>query len=149
MSFIKGSEKNQIVHTLRFDGGAAPTNPGPCAGAYVIFNDNGKVIAEGGSFFEFGTNNYGEYSGLIYGLKKCLELDIKDIYVEGDSLLVISQISGKWKVKNETLLILNSEIKDLIKSFNSISVKHILRGLNSYADKLSDKTLSIKKSWES
>jgi hypothetical protein len=45
MSFIKGSENNQINHTLRFDGGAAPTNPGPCAGAYAIFNDNGKVVA--------------------------------------------------------------------------------------------------------
>jgi len=147
MSFIKGIETYKIHHTLRFDGGAAPTNPGPCAGAYAIFDEKGKVIAEGGVFFDHCTNNFGEYNGLIYGLKKCLELGIKDIYVEGDSLLVISQISGKWKVKNEALAILNSEIKDLLKEFDNVSVKHILRGLNSYADKLSDKTLIIKKSW--
>lgn len=147
MSFVKGSETNNIKHTLRFDGGAAPTNPGPCAGAYVIFGEDGKVAAEGGEFFDHATNNFGEYNGLIYGLKKCLELDIKSVYVEGDSLLVISQVSGKWKVKNEVLQVLHSEIKETIKSFDNISVKHILRGFNSYADKLSDKTLSLKKSW--
>jgi hypothetical protein len=65
------------------------------------------------------------------------------------NMYVVKYNAVKWKVKNETLIILNSEVKDLIKSFDSISVKHILRGLNSYADKLSDKTLSIKKSWES
>ena len=148
MSFIKGKEPHQINHTLRFDGGAAPTNPGPCAGAYAIFDNNGKIVSEGGEFFIHGTNNFGEYNGLIYGMKKCLELDIKDIYIEGDSLLVISQISGKWKVRNEVLLILHSEIKELINSFDNISVKHILRRFNTYADKLSDKTLSLKKSWD-
>ena len=149
MFFIKGSETNEINYTMRFDGGAAPTNPGPCAGAYAIFNKNGEVVAEGGSFFEKASNNFGEYMGLISGLKKCLELEIKDIYIEGDSLLVISQISGKWRVKNEVLFVLHSEAKELIKSFSNISVKHILRGLNFYADKLSDKTIICKKSWES
>jgi len=148
MSFIKGFETYNIIHTLRFDGGAAPTNPGPCAGSYVIFDDKSRVVVEGGVFFDHATNNFGEYNGLIYGLKKCLELGIKDIYIEGDSLLVISQTSGKWKVKNEVMIVLNSEVKDLIKSLDNISVKHILRGLNSYADKLSDKTLLLKKSWE-
>jgi ribonuclease HI len=148
MSFIKGSEIYTINHTLRFDGGAAPTNPGPCAGAYVIFNDKSKVVAEGGVFFDHATNNFGEYNGLIYGLKKCVELGIKDIYIEGDSLLVISQISDKWKVRNDVMIILNSEVKELFSSMDNISAKHILRGLNSYADKLSDKTLSLKKSWE-
>jgi ribonuclease HI len=148
MSFVKGCNTEQINHTLRFDGGAAPTNPGPCAGAYAIFDENGKIVAEGGVFFDNATNNFGEYNGLIYGLKKCLELGIKDVHVEGDSLLVISQISGKWKVRNDVLLVLNSEAKDLIKSFDNVSTKHILRGLNSYADKLSDKTLVLKKSWD-
>jgi hypothetical protein len=46
------------------------------------------------------------------------------------------------------MIILNSEVKELFSSMDNISAKHILRGLNSYADKLSDKTLSLKKSWE-
>jgi hypothetical protein len=62
--------------------------------------------------------------------------------------LVISQISDKWKVRNDVMIILNSEVKELFSSMDNISAKHILRGLNSYADKLSDKTLSLKKSWE-
>ncbi len=146
-TLIKGKDDSQISYTLRFDGGAAPTNPGPCAGAFVIFNEKGRIIHEGGEYFENGTNNYGEYSGLILGLKKCITEEIKDIHIEGDSLLVISQISDKWKVRNEGLKILFTEAKDLLKNFNNVSVKHILRGLNTYADKLSDKTIKLKKSW--
>lgn len=148
MFFVKGKDISDIKYVMRFDGGASPTNPGPCAGAYVIFNDNGKVFVEGGIFIENGTNNVGEYNGLILGLKRCINLGIDSIYIEGDSLLVISQVCKKWKVKNETLMILCSEVDDLLKSFTNVGLKHIYREYNSYADSLSDKTIKIKKSWE-
>lgn len=139
------------TYTLRFDGGAAPTNPGPCAGSYVIYehqqNGTKNIIAEGGRYIENGTNNYGEYIGLIEGLKKSIELGIKNIYVEGDSLLVISQMTGKWKIKNEILYELFSEAIILKKQFKEIIFNHILRHYNCYADSLYNKTLLLKKSW--
>jgi len=144
-SVVKGSEEN-INHTLRFDGGCAPTNPGPCAGAYVIFDEKGKIVAQGGEYTDIGTNNYGEYCGLIYGLRKCKDLDIDNIHIEGDSLLVISQISKKWKIKSENLMPLLDEVNELLKYFNHISLKHILRAFNSYADSLCNKILKNKKS---
>jgi len=141
---------NNTTHTLRFDGGAAPTNPGPCAGAYVIYEYTGaskNIVAEGGKYIEHGTNNYGEYVGLIEGLKKSIELGIKLLHVEGDSMLVICQMSGKWKVKSENLFELFEEASELVKSFDDVIFNHILRQYNSYADSLYNKTLSLKKSW--
>lgn len=148
MFFVKGKDSPDINYVMRFDGGASPTNPGPCAGAYVIFNDKGKVFVEGGEFIENGTNNIGEYIGLILGLKRCNDLGIDNIYIEGDSLLVISQVCKKWKVKNETLMILRDEVYELLKPFKNVGLNHIYREYNSYADSLSDKTIKMKKSWQ-
>jgi probable phosphoglycerate mutase len=145
--YIKGKESDIISHTLRFDGGCAPTNPGPCAGSYVIYDNKGCIISEGGDFFENGTNNYGEYSGLISGLKKCIQLGIDSIYVEGDSLLVISQVCNKWKVRNIGLMVLFEDVNILLKSFSNVAMKHIYRQFNSYADSLCDKTLKMRKTW--
>jgi ribonuclease HI len=145
MFLLKGSE-SLINHTLRFDGGCAPTNPGPCAGSYVIIDNKGKIVSDGGEFIEKGTNNYGEYSGLIFGLKKCKEIGIDSIHIEGDSLLVISQVSKKWKIKSEYLLPLLEEVNDCLKNFNNVSLKHILREFNVYTDDLCNKILKNKKS---
>jgi ribonuclease HI len=146
--FVKGKESADIKNVLRFDGGASPTNPGPCAGAYVIFKEDGKVLAEGGEFIESGTNNHGEYTGLICGLRKCKELGIDSIHIEGDSLLVISQVCKKWKVKSQTMMILLDEVNELLDSFINVGLRHIYREYNKYADELSDKTIKMKKSWD-
>lgn len=154
MNLIKGdsSNNNHITHLLQFDGGSNP-NPGPCAGAFVIYErkNDGKEeknkIAEGGCFIPQGTNNIGEYTGLRVGLERCIALGLKHIHIEGDSLLVISQISGKWKVKNHILSVIHSEIMGMFSHFEKITANHIPREMNSYADSLSDKTLSLKHSW--
>lgn len=142
---IKGSY-HPSHHILRFDGGSNP-NPGPCAGSFVLYDSNNNVIKEGGRFLEKGTNNIGEYTGLLIGLEKCIEMGIKNVHVEGDSLLVISQITGKWKVKNENLGILHKKICLLFTHFDNLTCNHIMRKFNSYADSLSDKTLSRKESF--
>ena len=144
----KNSYKNKIRMSflLRFDGGANP-NPGPCAGAYVIYKDN-EVIAEGGDYIEKGTNNIGEYTGLIRGLERCYKLGITNLKVEGDSLLVISQVTGKWKINQEHLRHLCNEAKSLIQFFASVKLDHIRREYNSHADRLSDNTLEKKSKWE-
>ena len=129
--------------TLRFDGGSAPTNPGPTAGAYVIYKDD-KIILKGGSFLEHGTNNIGEYTGLIKGLEKCIQVGVKNLHVEGDSLLVISQVKGVWKVKQDHLKKLCDYAKELSQKFSSITFTHIRREFNGDADKMSDMILEKK-----
>jgi len=145
MNVLKGSE-SKIEYTLRFDGGCAPTNPGPCSGAYVIIDNKGKIVYQGGEYIDSGTNNYAEYSGLIYGLRKCKELNIDNLHIEGDSLLVISHITKKWKIRSEYLIPLLEEVNELFKYFSHISLKHILREFNSYADELCNKILKTRKS---
>ena len=134
------------MFNLRFDGGSNP-NPGPCAGAYVIYNPNHEVIAEGGDFIEKGTNNIGEYTGLIIGLEKCLEMKIEELRVEGDSMLVISQVTGKWKINHEHLRVLCERAQKMIGEFHVIEFRHIKRELNCHADQLSDQTLEKKTKW--
>jgi ribonuclease HI len=153
ISTIKqGGSNDDKNYLLQFDGGSNP-NPGPCAGAFVIYdynsnNDGQKnIVAEGGCFIGDGTNNIGEYSGLRCGLEKCRALGIRNIDIEGDSLLVISQITGQWKVKNQILAIIYNEIMMMFNDFDNISAKHIYREHNSYADSLSDKTLLLKRNW--
>lgn len=131
---------------LRFDGGANP-NPGPCAGAFVLYADDGSILHEGGTYFPHGTNNIGEYSGLLLGLKCCLEHAYLNIHVEGDSMLVIEQMRGKWQVKNETLKQFHHEAKAIVSQLQSVTFAHIRREFNSYADSLSDRTLELKSSW--
>lgn len=132
---------------LQFDGGANP-NPGPCAGAYVVFDDDGKPIVQGGVWREQGTNNIGEYLGLISGLKACVARGWTDVVVEGDSLLVISQVNGKWQVKHPGLIPLHQEAVACFLQLRDVSIRHIPRAENAFADRLSDETLRRKQDWE-
>lgn len=131
---------------LRFDGGANP-NPGPCAGAYVLYNDRSEVIAEGGEYFEKGTNNIGEYAGLIAGLERCVEMGLEHVDVEGDSMLVVQQVQGAWKVKQPHLIGMCERAVALTRKFVHFSIQHIRREMNGHADQLSDNTLERKSTW--
>jgi ribonuclease HI len=132
------------MYTLQFDGGATP-NPGKGAGAFVLYQD-GNVLAEGGIFFKHCTNNIGEYNGLLLGLKRCKELGVSDITIQGDSLLVINQITGKWKIRHPHLQPLHQEIMSLLTNMKT-DIQHVPRNQNSYADSLSDKTISLESDW--
>lgn len=138
-----------MEYILRFDGGAYP-NPGPCIGSYVIFelNNGLKNIKEGGIYTDsIGTNNVGEYLGLLEGLKKAIELNIKILHVESDAMLVIYQMNKRCKVSNENLIKLYEQSVDFCKNFDYIDFSHIYRHENLYTDSLYRKTLDLKKSW--
>ena len=135
------------THLLQFDGGANP-NPGPCAGAFVVYDlSTQEIVLEGGKFIASGTNNVGEYTGLLEGMKTCLENGIKHICVKGDSNLVVQQVNKKWKVNQSHLLKLYDEIQKLIVRFEFFSLEHVYRENNKKADELSDETLEKKTSW--
>ncbi len=148
---LRESEPSPPSYLLQFDGGANP-NPGPCAGAFVIYklNEDGNkedILFEGGKFIKDGTNNVGEYMGLLEGLKVCEEQNFDSILIEGDSKLVVNQVSNQWKVNFSHIRIYHSEIQRLLKKFTSVSIRHIYRDKNSKADGLSDETLEKKSNW--
>lgn len=130
------------IYLLRFDG-ASKGNPGKAgAGAVLYLNQN--EIWNGSKYIgDKFTCNYAEYSGIIIGLEEALRKDIKDLYVEGDSQLVINQLKGTFKVKSHNLIDLYTKAKYLSNQFNSINFKHIYRNENARADELAN--LLIKK----
>ena len=134
-------------YLLQFDGGSNP-NPGPCAGAFVIYSmEDNQILFEGGKYIDHGTNNIGEYMGLTEGLSVCKQEKLDSILIEGDSKLVVFQVANQWKINHEHIRIYYSEIHKLLQHFSSVVIQHIYRDQNKKADQLSDETLAKKQSW--
>lgn len=130
----------EIEYRLQFDG-CSKKNPG-LAGAGAVIYKYSKEIWCGDSFVGTNsTNNYAEYSGLIIGLEKAVELNIKTLHVEGDSLLVINQMTGKYKCNSPNLIDQHNKAKELAAKFDIINFVHIFRNKNVRADELSNQAV--------
>jgi ribonuclease HI len=123
-------------YTLNFDG-ASKGNPG-LSGAGMVIYKNGEEIWSSHKFIGCKTNNQAEYSALIFGLEGALKLGIKTLSVLGDSLLVINQVNGIYKVKSGFLLPLHKEVLTLKSKFDLIEFNHVYRDNNKRADELSN-----------
>jgi len=128
--------ESQREYTLKFDGGCRPTNPGPTAGAFVIYDNNLNLVAQGAQYIEYGTSNIGEYLGLLIGLQKAVELKIEKLRIIGDSLLVINHVLSIWKVKNLQLKEYHGQIINLLKNIKNYECIQVPRKYNKEADKL-------------
>lgn len=117
------------------DGGSRG-NPGPAASGAVIFDERGAVLREVGTFLGRATNNVAEWTGLVTGLEAAVELGIDDLAVRLDSELVVKQISGAYRVKNEALIPLHARAKALLRKFARVDVGHVPRARNKAADAL-------------
>jgi ribonuclease HI len=126
--------------TIHTDGGSL-NNPGPSACAYIISGDD-KVILEKRFFFLGNqTNNFAEYMGVKNALLALLRLkktlSFASLSFISDSLLMVSQLNGLYKVKNEAIRSFVFDIRSLEQQIGvPISYKHVLRELNQEADAL-------------
>jgi superfamily II DNA or RNA helicase/ribonuclease HI len=133
---------------LQFDGGARG-NPGIGGAGAVIYSDD-KFENELWSGCKFVgssvTNNQAEYAGLILGLRECISREYNRIHVEGDSMLVIKQMKGEFKIHHASLQILWREANAIIKEIpkDRITYTHIPRSKNKRADKLSNDAMDRK-----
>lgn len=123
-------------YILNFDG-ASKGNPGPSGAGAVIYK-NREEIWSSHKFIGCKTNNQAEYSALILGLEGALKLEIKTLLVLGDSLLVINQVNGLYKVKSDFILPLHKEVLALKSKFDFIEFNHVYRDNNKRADELSN-----------
>ena len=128
---------SQIEYKLQFDG-CSKNNPGLAGAGAVIYKNGIEIWADHLFVGTNNTNNYAEYSGLMFGLEKAIELNIKALYIEGDSLLVINQMTGKYKCNSPNLIEIHKKTKELIPNFNDIMFVHIFRNKNVRADELSN-----------
>ena len=103
----------------------------------------GAVIVEGKEIYCFSepllnkTNNEAEYTALIKGLKYGLELKLININIYSDSELIVKQVNGDYKVKNDRMKKLHHIVLDLLEQYDSWVINHIMRDENIIADKLS------------
>jgi ribonuclease HI len=125
------------MYSLFFDG-ASKSNPGKSSFGAVIYKYEVEVATDYGYLGDYLTNNYAEYMGLIEGLKLALRNNIKCLNVYGDSMLVLNQMNGKWKVQSKTLKELNEEAKEFVKCFEEVQFFHVKRELNKRADELAN-----------
>lgn len=130
--------------TVRFDGGSRG-NPGPAAVGVVLEADDGTSLQAFGKFIGTATNNVAEYRGLIAGLEAAKAFGASNVRVMGDSELVIKQMRGEYKVKNETLKPLWEKAQSLLRGFDKREVGHNLRGHNSLADSLVNLAMDKKR----
>lgn len=130
--------------TINIDGGSRG-NPGPGASAYVIKDANGKILAQEGHFIAHCTNNQAEYTALKLALIKAAELGAKELDIISDSLLLVKQYLGEYKIKHPDLAARMAEIRALAAPFH-ISIRHVLRHLNKEPDALANKAMDLKQS---
>ncbi len=125
---------------LYTDGGARG-NPGPAAYGYVLEAEDGTVLAAEGVAIGVATNNVAEYSGLVAGLAKALELHVPSVEVVSDSELMVKQMLGEYRVKNEALRGLFLEANALAHRLGQVEYRHVKRTHNELADRLVNEAL--------
>jgi len=118
-----------------FTDGGSRGNPGDSACAYVICNMDGTVVEKSGYYMGLATNNQAEYYGFKKGLERARDLGIDRISLYSDSQLVVNQMNGIYKVKNQELAPLHQEVSQLAAGFEKISFTYVPRELNKIADK--------------
>ena len=123
--------------TAFFDGGAR-SNPGPAGYGVYIVDDQGTVLAELHGSLGIATNNIAEYRGLIAALQWAVDQNVSSITVKGDSLLIIEQMRGNYKVKNEGLKPLHMQARMLVMQIGNVKFEHVPRENNKDADRLSN-----------
>jgi len=149
--FATGSEPTLFRHgddvtttgtfAIIYSDGGSRGNPGPSASGFVIMSEAGEVIAEGGAYLGYSTNNVAEYQAVYLGLEKAQELGYRVVDFRMDSQLVARQLNGMYKIKHPELLPIYHRINELARQFERVTFTHVLREYNKLADGVVNKIL--------
>jgi ribonuclease H / adenosylcobalamin/alpha-ribazole phosphatase len=144
---VRRSPDEVIVWT---DGGARG-NPGPAGYGVVVTTTTttttttgGQVLAELAEGIGWATNNVAEYRGVIAGLEQARALGARRVRVRADSLLVVNQQKGLWKVRNAALRELWAETRRLVGHFEQVTWDHVPRERNRLADALANRAMDAQ-----
>ncbi len=124
-----------------FTDGGARGNPGPAAYAYVLEDEHGDSLAAHGEAIGIATNNVAEYSALIAGLEKAVDLGVRELEVISDSELMVKQMRGEYKVKNAALRELSLRAAALARDLDRVTYTAVRREHNELADRLVNEAL--------
>lgn len=121
--------------------GAARGNPGEAGCGAIIFDENGDALGELYRYLGRTTNNVAEYEALLLGLERVLHLGGKRLRVESDSQLLVRQLNGLYRVKNEKLKTLHQRALALLRRLEAWRIIHIPRENNRLADRLANRAI--------
>ncbi len=130
-----------MITARLFTDGGARGNPGPAAYGYVLEGEDGTVLDARGQAIGVATNNVAEYSGLVAGLAKAVELGVEELEVVSDSELMVRQMTGAYRVKNEGLKPLYLKASGLAFRIEKVSYRAVRREHNQLADQLVNEAL--------
>jgi ribonuclease HI len=126
-----------VIHV---DGGARG-NPGPAAIAAIVASPEGELLERRGEAIGRATNNVAEYKALLLGIELARSLGASEIELIGDSELVVRQVKGEYRVKEEGLRELHRQVREALEDFQRWSIRHVRRAENAQADALVNETL--------
>ncbi len=135
-----GHVEARIKARLFTDGGARG-NPGPAAYAFVLEAEDGTVLDSEGQTIGVATNNVAEYRALVAGLERAVELGLDELEVVSDSELLVKQMLGEYRVKNDVLQKLNDQAGRLVARFRHVDFTAVRREHNELADRLVNEAL--------
>jgi ribonuclease HI len=127
-------------YVANIDGGARG-NPGPAGWGAVIQNPEGGLVAELKGALPYATNNVAEYEGLLAALRWAAEHGATQLHLKSDSLLLVQQMRGVYKVKNEGLKPLYGQARLLAHRIGRVTYEHVRRELNKDADRLANEAM--------
>lgn len=138
------SPSQPVPLAVAYCDGASRGNPGEAACAVLLVDESGEELLRRATRLGWATNNQAEYEGVILALELAGQLGAKKLEVRMDSELVVRQLEGTYRVKNEGLKPLYERACELVHSFKSVAVTHIPRSENKLADKLVNAALDGK-----
>lgn len=121
--------------------GACRGNPGPGGAGAVLTDERGEVVAKATKYLGHCTNNIAEYRALIMGLEEALKRNYRNLLIFLDSELLVNQVKGIYRVKNEGLKPLMADVRRLLSSLDGYTISHIARGGNAVADGLANEAI--------
>lgn len=133
-----------ISEVKLFADGGSRGNPGPSASGYVLLDMKDNIIYEGGVYLGITTNNQAEYRALKFGLEEAAKRNVKVIQVYMDSMLVVKQMTGAYRVKNTEIIPLHREITTFLHNFQKVTFTHVPRELNKLADSMVNEVLDAE-----
>ncbi len=131
----------KIEKAILYTDGASRGNPGPAAIGAVIKDGQGRVLGKISRRIGRTTNNQAEYQAVIAALEEAIRLGVAGVVIKSDSELVVKQINGRYRVKNQALKPLHQRVKELQSLFQSFAIASIPRCQNTEADRLGNAAL--------
>jgi len=129
------------VKARLFTDGGSRGNPGPAAYAFVLEAEDGTVLDARGEAIGLATNNVAEYSALVAGLERAVEVGVDELEVVSDSELMVKQMRGEYRVKNRTLQDLFLDASRIARKVGRVTYTAVRREHNELADSLVNEAL--------